>query len=183
MVNGLAIQPLSLDILWIHKMKRLFWAFSLLILICAELQACKRDATIFPKKQLKAQENLNPLLSAVKEGNLAAVRKLLAKGADVNASDANGLTPLMAAISGGNSEIVQVLSSAGADVNARTVDGYTALHVAAVDREIHIVERLIALGADVNARTRNNVTPLMCSIGSPHGDPKISLVLLKAGAD
>jgi ankyrin repeat protein len=52
-----------------------------------------------------------------------------------------------------------------------------------VERNLEIVEALLAAGADVNARTKDNVTPLMCSIGSPYSDPKISLVLIRAGAD
>jgi ankyrin repeat protein len=112
-------------------------------------------------------------MQAAKKGDLRVVKRLLASGVDANAGDANGYTPLQYAVGSGNVKLVRALLAAGADVNARAADGYTALHAAAVDREVNIVELLLASG----------VTPLMCSVGSPYGDAKVSLALIRAGAD
>jgi ankyrin repeat protein len=56
---------------------------------------------------------------------------LLARGADVNAQDDDGMTPLMAAARYGKApEKIQILLSAGADRTAKSRDGKTALDLA-----------------------------------------------------
>ena len=46
---------------------------------------------------------------AAREGNTARVKALLAKGADVNAKDNDGVTALMAAVRGGHSDTIKFL--------------------------------------------------------------------------
>lgn len=164
-------------------MKEPFTVRVLLIVTCAVIDSsCGHDTTISQQSQQDGKD-LSVLLTAVQKGKVASVRKCLAMGADMNATDANGQTVLMHAASDGNVEIMRLLLNAGANVNARTVDGYTALHAASVDKELEAVNSLIAAGADVNARTRDNVTPLMSSIGSPYSNSGISLALIRSGAD
>src|SRR5207302_2569010 len=93
------------------------------------------------------------------------------------------MTPLMIACKNSNHASVSKLLAAGADVNIHTEAGYTALHAAAIERNAQIIQALISAGADVNSRTKNNITPLICSVGSPYSDPKIALALIRAGAD
>ena len=57
------------------------------------------------------------LIGAAKSGDLAAVKTLLAKGADVNAKDGDGLTALIAAAGEGQLEVVRLLLNKGADAN------------------------------------------------------------------
>ena len=54
-------------------------------------------------------------------GYSEVVGQLLAKGADVQAQDKEGLTALMAASGLGHSEVVGQLLAKGADVQARTL--------------------------------------------------------------
>jgi len=54
------------------------------------------------------------LIAAAKNGNIAKVKALLAKGADVNVKNNNGNTALDAAKASGHTEIVQLLIKAGA---------------------------------------------------------------------
>jgi ankyrin repeat protein len=71
------------------------------------------------------------------------VEKLLAFGADVNASGCR--TVLQVAAQGGHKEIVEKLLAFGADINAAAAFAYDSRTA------LEIVEKLLAVGADVNA--------------------------------
>jgi ankyrin repeat protein len=80
-----------------------------------------------------------PLHAAVYQARLGVVETLLARGADVNATDRAGWTPLHLAVAGGRVELARILLEHGADPNARigTVNGQswsdkTALELLAV---------------------------------------------------
>jgi hypothetical protein len=88
------------------------------------------------------------LIASAKLGENARVRELLAKGADVNASDRRGMTPLMWASAGGNLEAVQQLLERGATVDRRGLDGATALVLASANGFAEIVRTLLGRGAD-----------------------------------
>jgi hypothetical protein len=70
------------------------------------------------------------LRKAAEKGDVAKVHELLAKGADVNAKDENGVTALMIGAEKGHAEIVQGLLEAGADVKAQDNHGATAAMLA-----------------------------------------------------
>lgn len=76
-----------------------------------------------------AARGATPLMFAALYGDAALVQRLLALGADVNASDVAGATALMWAIA--DRARVKVLLDAGADVNAISDDRRTALAIAA----------------------------------------------------
>ena len=67
---------------------------------------------------------------AAQKGNLADVKRHLARGVAVNAKDDAGRTPLHCAAEEGHKDVVKYLVSKGADVNARGADGYTPLRLA-----------------------------------------------------
>ena len=93
------------------------------------------------------------LMTAAKTGNVALVRSLLARGADVGAGGTHfrAQTPLMWAASEGHAEVVRVLLDAGAKVSARSAFGTTALMLAARHGDVDTARALIDGGADVNA--------------------------------
>ena len=98
------------------------------------------------------------LLNAAENGNIIAVKRLLAAGVNVNAATYSSETPLHFAASGHDyTEVVELLIAKGADVNLKTNIGVTPLHSAA-NKEI--AELLIAEGADVNAKDGGGYTPL-----------------------
>jgi uncharacterized protein len=71
------------------------------------------------------------------------VSKLLVeRGADVNATQAQGFTPLHAAAQNGDSDLAAVLLAAGADKDARLDDGRTAADVALEAGHETLAERL-----------------------------------------
>ena len=100
------------------------------------------------------------LFAAIAEGDLAAMRKLIADGADVNQRNAQTETPLMAAAYAGNTEALKLLIEAKADVNAKKNDGGTALLGAAFFAQPESLKALIAAGADTNVKGARGETPL-----------------------
>ena len=111
-----------------------------------------------------------PLMRAVREGQVATVQDLLDKGADVNANDRDGGTPLMMAAIFGRDKIAQMLLASGADVNARDGEGKTALMWAAWKDNDTIVRILLAGGADLNAKDIYGITALMKAESAGHKD-------------
>ncbi len=75
------------------------------------------------------------LAGAIVDGDAAALKQLLGKGADPNARDPrNGTTALILAAFLGRVDIAKILLIAGADMHAKNNDGATALSVAELDR-------------------------------------------------
>ncbi len=120
------------------------------------------------------------LLDKIREGDLAAVRSLLAHGADVNARDAKGATALMYAAIYGDLDCMKLLLDKGADPNASNDLGINALMWAASD--LGKVRALVAHGANVNARSSFGYTALSVAAASPGNLPTV-LLLLGKGAD
>jgi len=99
------------------------------------------------------------LIEAARWGDLEKVKKLLDRGADVNARDKDGWTPLHWASVHGHLDVIKLLVERGADVNASN-HGWTPLHEAASRGHLNVVKFLVERGADVNARDREGRTPL-----------------------
>jgi len=66
------------------------------------------------------------MLTAARNGDVAAVKQLLAKGEDVNAANPDGVTALMIAGAEDHLNVVLVLLEAGADARLKTASGKTA---------------------------------------------------------
>lgn len=89
------------------------------------------------------------LIQAVLDGDLAAVRRLVEAGADLNASDERGATPLHYAACG-RPAVIQFLGRNGASPGARDAQGYSPLHVAYMRRDVECVRLLVGLGAEIH---------------------------------
>lgn len=89
---------------------------------------------------------------------LALVGHLLARGADINASDVDGMTPLMHTVSCKTPDprTVEFLCNHGAQLESRDRAGRTALIHAAISGFTPVVESLVRLGADLSARDSDN---------------------------
>ena len=83
----------------------------------------KIDQVAGTQKYVKGED---PLAAAIMSGDEAAVRSLLAAGANARAVDDNRVTLVMRAAETGNAEIVRLLLAAGADPTARDRDGRNA---------------------------------------------------------
>src|SRR4051794_5735966 len=92
-----------------------------------------------------------PLASAVKLGDVAAVKSQIAKKADINAVTSDSSTALHLAVKAGNLDMVNLLIDAGANVNAVTRYKITPLAIAAANGNAAIIERLLKAGVDANS--------------------------------
>jgi cytohesin len=151
----------------------------------AELKAAGKPAEPVAEAAKPEPPTAIPVVSihdAAKKGNLEAVKKHLADGADVNAKDdAFGTTPLHRAAYYGHKEIVVLLIAAETDVNPKNVLGTTPLHQAAARGHKEVVELLIAADADVNAKKKDGWTPLHSAAFS--GRKEIAELLIANGVD
>ena len=87
-------------------------------------------------------------LRAATTGNVSALEKALAAGADPNARGRRSWTPLMYAANKGYTLLVPPLLEAGAKPDLRAADGATALFIAALHGHLEIIAALIKAGAD-----------------------------------
>ncbi|MCL7390365.1 MAG: ankyrin repeat domain-containing protein [Thaumarchaeota archaeon] len=110
------------------------------------------------------------LIDAAERGYLEEVRRLLDKGADVNARNDWWETPLHHAANGGHLSVVKLLVERGADINARDINGWTPLHYAAQNGYLDVIEFLVEKGADVDAKNKDGGTPLDLAKKKKHWD-------------
>jgi ankyrin repeat protein len=142
----------------------------------------KTAEVVAPGAATKGPRQANTeLISAIRSGDVSAVKALLAAGADVNARDTVGGRPLHYAVGFGQKAIVDLLLSKGADVDGRAKDGVTPLYSAVSMGRTDMARLLIARGAEVNARTKSGYTPLIRA--AFEGDLDFVKVLLAHGAD
>ena len=107
------------------------------------------------------QSNAKSLHRAAEEGDIEAVKKHLAAGANKNVRAGKWRdTPLHRAAFWGYTEVVELLINNEVDVNAKDRYGCTPLHDAAEYSHLEIAEMLINRAPDMNALDNNGDTPL-----------------------
>ena len=128
-------------------------------------------------------EGTTPLMRAAKNGDVAAMRVLIAHGADPALKQKNGTTALMFAAGLGRGTgvfakdyateaellaavkfLVELGVPSGVDVNAANDAGQTALHIAAQASD-GIVKYLAEHGANLDAKDKQGRTPLDAAMG------------------
>lgn len=127
-------------------------------------------------------DGMTPLLRAVRSSKIALVRDLLGRGANLQATDAEGLSALHWATSGGDVEMAKCLLTLGAEVDPRC-EGDTPLHWASQDGYDEVVRCLLAHGADPNATDDLGMTPLAWAAKVDHGNVRVLAALLAAKAN
>jgi ankyrin repeat protein len=118
-----------------------------------------------------------PLMRAARSGDAAAMRLLLAKGANAKLTTRDGNTALLFAAGVGYRdkntrgteneaiEAVKVAMDANLDLNAENTRGETALDGAAGRGADLIVQFLVDHGAKINAKSKQGLTPVDYALG------------------
>ncbi|XP_039739520.1 protein phosphatase 1 regulatory subunit 12B isoform X6 [Pteropus medius] len=88
-------------------------------------------------------------LAACSSGDTDEVKRLLARGADINTANVDGLTALHQACIDENFDMVRFLVESGADVDQQDNEGWTPLHAAASCGHLNIAEYFLTHGASV----------------------------------
>ena len=123
----------------------------------------------------------SPLVDAVKQQDVTAVRALLTTGVDVNAPEGDGTTALHWAVHAEQRELIQLLIAAGAKVEVANDLGITPLYLAAAAGNAAIAGWLLDHGARATTAAPSGVTALMEAARS--GNLETVRLLLAHGAD
>jgi ankyrin repeat protein len=123
----------------------------------------------------------SPVAKAVKAGDLATVRKLIASRADVNAPMGDGSTPLLWAVHTPDIEMARALIVAGAKVDVANHYGVTPLLDSSRTGDEEMIEVLLKAGADAKLGHPEGETPLMAA--SRSGSLAAVKMLLSRGVD
>jgi uncharacterized protein len=130
------------------------------------------------------QEKMNgntPLMVAATAGDDQAVRRLVFKGAGVNAKNNFGSTALMGASAGGFEDIVKLLLVKDAKPNLKSNSGCTALMFAARNGHLPVVRLLLDAGANPNESDQQGLKPLMYAVVGANAE--VVSLLIEKGAE
>ena len=151
----------------------------------------KRTALVLALAAVQAHAQVPPspsevaaytgVFAAAAKGDAAAIAKLAASGANVNAREAYGRTPLHVAAFMKQRDTMKALVDAGADPNALDADRYDMVTIAAVADDPATLEAALKLGnRATNVTSRYDGTAL---IAAAHlGHVEVVRILIKAGA-
>ena len=124
------------------------------------------------------------LHEAARRGDLAAVEKLLAAGAQVDAPDGGGATPLYLAAGEGHAAVVARMLAAGADARRPAMGPFgstgTPIHVAARYGHLEVVRVLLKAGVDPNLADEGVGPPLHTAVR--RGQAAVAELLRSFGA-
>ncbi len=118
---------------------------------------------------------------AVKSGDIAAAKKILATPIDINVTGKDSWTALMWAAELGRREMAAFLIQQGADIRARNKEGSVALSMAAQHGHEDLVKLLLDAGIAINFQNQTGTSALM--IAALEGQTNVVKLLIERGAD
>ena len=132
-------------------------------------------------KRAVARHLSQPLFDAVRARDVAAVRELIALGANANAVLPGDGSPLIEASRRGQLEVVQMLLAAGADPDLAVRGDGAPLIQASLSGNLDIVRLLVERGADIEVFVPGDETPLINAAQA--GNLGVVEYLVQRGAD
>ncbi len=122
------------------------------------------------------------LLAAAVKGNVAQIKKLVAKGANINVRDGHNRTPVMVAAHLKDHKTALALIKAGADLNLLDDDVYDVLTISGVIDDVKMVDLALKHGA--NAKLTTSVYDGTALIAAAHlGHDGVVRSLIKGGSN
>ncbi|MGW8266109.1 MAG: ankyrin repeat domain-containing protein [Longimicrobiales bacterium] len=140
---------------------------------------------LFPLLLHPTQVGAQTIFEAVREGDEAAVQRLLAEDPElVRLTDDREATPLHHAAGYGRTGIVRLLLEHGADPNLQDYQGHAPLHLAGMYGRDEVVTVLLELGGELELEQRDDYgrTPLLL-VARESGSGAAARALLDHGAD
>jgi ankyrin repeat protein len=119
------------------------------------------------------------LFDAVARGDIAALDRLIAAGAPLQASDAAGQTPLLLAVQNNNLDAATRLIAAGADINAQAANRDTPWLLAGALGRTAMLRLMLPKGPDFSIRNRFGGNALIPACERAHVDTVAFLVTTK----
>lgn len=99
------------------------------------------------------QEELNQkLFYAAQKNDLAGIKSLLDKGAEISGSDPVRWTALHYAARHGSGEAIELLIASGADINSKSSSGFTPFLHAVDNGHVECIKSLVKRGANMDGR-------------------------------
>ncbi len=131
-------------------------------------------------ESINEEEINNPLIAAIRSGNLQVVKSLIQAGVAINPQNWDEPVPLVVAVENGQLDIITVLVEAGANVNKFDLEYVTTPLGMAIEHErVDIVRTLLSAGASPEGGDEC-YTGLVIAINK--NNMKIFQMLLDAGA-
>src|SRR5438034_3448472 len=117
------------------------------------------------------------LLTAIRNGDYAQVRKLIDSGSDVNTTDKDGTTALMHSVIESDVRMMKLLIDKGANVNMKNSQDSTALMYAATN--LAKTRVLLDAGAEVKVKGKRGATPMSVAVTTFGSTPVLKLLVSK----
>ncbi|CAN7686532.1 ankyrin repeat domain-containing protein [Bosea sp. LjRoot237] len=121
------------------------------------------------------------LLGAAGRGDLPAVNRLIATGADLEARDGQRQTPLLLAVAGNHVAAAKALLAAGASPNAQSANQDTPWLLAGASGRTEIIAAMLPLKPDLSLRNRYGGNALIPACERAHVETV--KLLLTSGID
>src|SRR5947207_6498821 len=117
------------------------------------------------------------LLTAIRNGGYAQVRKLIESCADVNTADKDGTTALMHSVIESDVRMMKLLIDKGANINMKNSQDSTALMYAATN--LAKTRVLLDAGAEVKVKGKRGATPMSVALTTFGSTPVLKLLVNK----
>lgn len=128
-----------------------------------------------------ASEARSGLIEAAGRGDLAAVNRLIAAGADLEQRDGQRQTPLLLAVAGNHVAVAKALLAAGASPNAQAANQDTPWLLAGASGRTEIIAAMLPLKPDLTIRNRYGGNALIPACERAHVET--AKLLLTSGID
>ena len=142
--------------------------------------SANNSTALVPQRTTASQKALaGQMTKAVISEDLAALKRHVDAGVDLELAEGSGWTPLILAAWYGQGEMVRLLLGAGAKVEAKDRNDWTAYHHGCWAGHTDCVSQLVEAGADVAAVTSEGKTGRDMAVAEQHATLRAKLEELK----